>query len=178
MKKLSIVPILIFLLFTGCVSVTPILVDMIPVEYPDNLHHSDKSIYVVQVLGGRESDPIFEGSKIDALSFRNAMILSLKKAGIFLLSEDENNSDYALKALILAQDQPAFGFDMTVTLMVKYILNDNITKNEVWSKEIYASYTAKMGEAFAGATRLRKANEGAVRTSLKLLVQELSDLGL
>ena len=178
MRKLFVIPILLILLFTGCVSMTPKLNDMIPAEYPDNLHHSDKSIYVVQVLGGRESDPIFEGSKIDAFSFRNAMILSLKKAGIFGLSEDENNSDFALKALILAQDQPAFGFDMTVTLLVKYILTDNFTREEVWSKEIFASYTAKMGEAFAGANRLRKAIEGAVRTSLKLLVQELSALGL
>jgi hypothetical protein len=65
------------------------------------------------------------------------------------------------------------GIDMTVTANVRYSLIDTTTRKEVFSKVITGTYTAKFSDAFAGVERLKLANEGAAKTNIQLLVNDL-----
>jgi len=106
------------------------------------------------------------------------MFLTLQRVGIFKIADTGTPSDYSIKVSLLNQSQPFAGLDMEVTLLVRYVLTDNNEQKEIWAKDIISTYTATMGEAFVGMVRLRKANEGAVRENLLLLLQELSALNL
>ena len=68
------------------------------------------------------------------------------------------------------------GLDMTVTTTVQYILTDSGSGEVVLDKRVLTPYTATMGDAFVGTTRLRLANEGSARKNIEGLLDELSKL--
>lgn len=165
--------ILISFLMMGCAT-APSAYENIPVIPGQDLHISNKTLKVGNVIGG-ESTNAFTGSKIDAMSLRSAIVISLDKYKLFNVVE--TGEDYILDALILSQDQPMMGLDMKVGLLVKYILK-NSKGEDIWVEEIHSSYTAAMSEAFVGAIRLDIANKGAIRENVKILLEKLSDLQL
>jgi hypothetical protein len=151
---------------------------MVPVLTGINYPQYEKSLKIDEVVGGEFTDIMFEGSKIDPITFKIALIMSLERSRIFQIIKSNESADYILKTVLLRQDQPIAGFDMKVTLMVKYYLLDSITQHEVWSKDILSSYTQNFSSSCIGADRLNKANEGVVRENIKILLDELSNLSL
>ena len=84
-----------------------------------------------------------------------------------------------LTADLLRVDQPMFGFDMTVSATVRYLIVEHATGNrqhatgkEIFPRNIPTSFTAKVSNAFVGAERLKLANEGAVRNNFAALIDE------
>ena len=67
---------------------------------------------------------------------------------------------------------------MTVTLEITWSLTRVKDDEVVWRKAIVSSLTAKAGEAFAGVTRLRLANEGAARKNMAAGIAAIADLYL
>jgi len=61
---------------------------------------------------------------------------------------------------------------MTFNLDVSYSLRRGGAS--LWRKSIRSTYQALMGEAFAGAVRLRKATEGAARENITELIRQLN----
>jgi hypothetical protein len=151
---------------------------MVPSLDKSSINHSDKKIKVVHVIGGKEGDPMWEGSKIDSVSFKSALHIALQNSQVLYLADANQATDYSLSVLLLYQEQPSFGLDMTVSLTVRYYITDNKTDKTIWTKDIPTSFTATMGDAFVGATRLTMANEGAVRENIKSFIIELSKLKL
>jgi len=150
---------------------------MIALTAQNKFVRTDKTISVKMVYGGKESDPIFTGSKIDNTSFMGALLISLTNSNLFSKINPSESPDYYLSAMILSQDQPFAGLDMTVTLFVRYIISGK-DETQIWQKDILSQYTAAFGDAFVGATRLNKANEGAVRENIRLFLEELSKVKL
>ena len=70
-------------------------------------------------------------------------------------------------------DQPLVGFDMTASCQVDYTLRDVKQNKIVYKDAILASYTAKLGEAFLGMERLKKATEGAAKANIQKLIEIL-----
>ena len=171
-QKLTVGAVFSVLLIVGC-SVTPKAINMIPVDEEHVFENKSKTIEVDFPIGGKESDPMWEGSKIDNASFLNALIMSLKQSNLFTEVDPAENPDIRLSTFIMSQGQPSFGINMTVTLLVRYTLTIAANGSLIWEKDIPSSYTATVGEAFVGAVRVRKANEGAVRENLKALLNEL-----
>jgi hypothetical protein len=137
--------------------------------------NSGKSIGVQSAAGGQWSDPIVEGSKIDPMSFTDALIQALRRSNLFSAVNPEADPDYVLSPVLLRQSQPVVGLDMTVTLAVHYTLTEtNDSSVVVLEREIESRYTATLGDAFVGAKRVAKANEGAVRENLRQLVDQLA----
>jgi hypothetical protein len=66
------------------------------------------------------------------------------------------------------------GFDMTVTSHVNYKVYDSSGQPFLLAT-IDAPYTAKMSDAFVGAQRLKKANEGSIRMSMEQFLDKLRD---
>lgn len=127
------------------------------------------AVEVAEVGGGRETSPLWT-SQIDDASFREALVESLRLAG--LLSEG-GGAPLALHARLVKLEQPFMGFDMTVTSIVHYTVKDARTGAVLIDEDVAAAHTATMGDAFVGATRLKLANEGSARKNIAALVQRL-----
>ena len=128
------------------------------------------AVGVGAVEGGEKTDPLLM-SQIDNPTFKKALVVSLRKAG--LLSGDAHPK-YVVAVELIALKQPIFGTDMKVTSVIRYRLRDAATGALVLDEEIFAPYTAKFTDSLIGTQRLRLANEGAARRSIATLIEKLN----
>jgi len=152
---------------------TPQVVNMVPRAESRVFAKTAQPIGVLDVYGGEESDPMWKGSRIDRASFRKALTKALFNAGYQVFESRSGQPTYQLSARIVDQVQPAFGFNMTVGLRVRYTLTSLVDAGFRWEEDVSSASTATVGEAFVGAQRLNKANEGAVRKNIERLLEEL-----
>jgi hypothetical protein len=137
------------------------------VEVPPALHHR---VTIGPVTGGHDTNPLWM-SKVGNEEFALALRDSLAAAG--LLAEGPDAGQYVLAAHLSRLKQPAFGFDLKVTATVDYELRDRSHGTPVYQTQVATPYTADMGDAFLGVERLRLANEGAIRSNIQRLIEEL-----
>ncbi len=135
--------------------------------YDDELQ---REVRVGAVSGGTETSAAWT-SEIGTAAFSGAVRRSLDEQG--LLSE---SGKYELTVMLLQVSQPLVGLSMTVTTSVQYILRDSGSGEVVLDQTVIAPYTATVGDAFVGTTRLRLANEGSARKNIEGLLDELSKL--
>lgn len=133
------------------------------------------SIGIKDVTGGKETNPMWV-SNVASADFERALEASLKDAG--LLSANRQASKYVLTAHLVKLDQPLIGASMTVTANVRYTLIDRASNKTVFEREMATPYTAAWNDAFAGSERLKLANEGAVRSNITQLINDLVGLKL
>lgn len=126
-----------------------------------------KAVSVKAVGGGEDSDPL-GGHNVMTGEVRRALLDSLRLAGLLA----DGPAPYALTVMSVKLDQPAFGFDITVTATVEYAVTDAAGK-VVWSEVITTSEAKAVSDAFVGITRLTLATEGAMRKNFAQLVQKL-----
>ena len=157
---------------------TPQVVNMVPRAESRVFAKTAQPIGVSDVYGGEESDPMWKGSRIDRASFRKALTKALFYAGYRVFESGPGQPTYQLSARIVDQVQPAVGLNMTAALRVRYTLTSLVDAGFRWEKDVSSAHTATMGDAFIGAERLNKANEGAVRKNLERLLEELAFLHL
>lgn len=127
------------------------------------------NVSVGAVRGGKETNPMMI-SEVDGMSFQKALEASLLAVGLF---SSESNSRYRLSANLLGLDQPVMGASMTVTAIVNYELVEKETGKTLYKETIALPYTASFSDALMGVERLRLANEGAVRTNISKLIDDL-----
>ncbi|HEY6005119.1 MAG TPA: hypothetical protein VIV57_19730 [Anaeromyxobacter sp.] len=127
---------------------------------------------VSEVGGGTQTNPMWT-SQIDDASFREALVESLRAAGLLSGRPD---APLAVEARLVKLDQPMFGLDMTVTSIVHYTVKDVRSGAMLIDEDVTAQHTAKMGEAFVGATRLKLANEGSARKNIAALIERLKQI--
>jgi hypothetical protein len=102
-----------------------------------------------------------------AKNFSDALVESVRKTGLFKPVEASGIAVYRLVATIEDLAQPAQGFNMTVQLEVDWKLMRVSDSQVLWHEKIRSEYTAKLGAAFAGWTRMRIATEGAARKNIE-----------
>jgi hypothetical protein len=127
-----------------------------------------KAVAVKAVGGGEDADPL-GGFNVTTGDFKQALLDSLKLAGLL----GDAAAPYSLMVISVKLDQPSFGFDISVTATVHYVVTDTAKGGVVWSETITSSHTATMDDAFVGVTRLTLASEGAIRKNIGQLVQKL-----
>ena len=130
-------------------------------------------VQVDTVSGGLETNPMWV-SRISNDGFREALEKSLKNAGYN--AGDSKKAKYALTATLKKVHQPAFGFSMTVTSVIEYILTDIKTGKIIFNQELTAPYTATFSSALYGPTRLRLANEGSAKENIKMLLADFREI--
>lgn len=166
MKFLKIIFIIgLVLSFSGCAQKA--LMQNMTVKNIDNqeldLRYQD-AVSIQSASGGKETNPAL---LIDNNEFKKAVIASLINVGLY-----SKDGKYKLKIEIIDIDQPSFGFDMTVTMSVKYTLLDYEDKSIVFQKTITSPYTATVSDAFVGVERLKLANEGSAKENIFKLLKE------
>lgn len=130
----------------------------------------------VNVTGGAETSSL-GASNIANADFAEAIKSSITQSGLFTGITDEG-AGYLLNAQIIRLDRPMFGTSFTVNLEVTWRLLRESDSTIIWEKAIMSSFTATMGDAFAGVTRLRLANEGAARANIRDAITQMGALTL
>ncbi len=130
------------------------------------------AVGVGQVTGGKESGA-FSGPEISDAPFRDALVESLRLAGLLNPSPD---APLAVSAAILNVDKPSFGFSFTVNAAVRYTVRERRSGAVVIDEQVATEHTAGMGDTFVGETRMRLALEGAARKSIAALVARLNTI--
>ncbi len=117
-------------------------------------------------FGGEETNPMWT-SEISSDAFQAALKASLEKAGIL-----SDGGPLTLRADILTVEQPLMGFDVTVTMTVRYNLMD-ANGNIRFDRTLTSSATLGVSDEFLGVERLRKTNEAAARANIAQLLSVL-----
>jgi len=128
------------------------------------------NVAVRDVTGGKDTNPLWT-SQVGNSQFEQALEASLKDAG--LLANGKQAGKYTLTAQMEKVDQPFAGASMTVTATVNYVLVDRATGKTVLERRIALPYTAPWNAAFAGYERLRLASEGAMKTNIAKIIEDL-----
>lgn len=139
--------------------------------------HQSQSDVNVTVIGGKETSKMWV-SQISDQDFAQALQDSIMQSGLFRRAMGNGVAAFELQAFIVGLNQPMFGASMTVSMEVNYSLARMNPKEVIWQKAVTSTYTAPFSEAFVGATRLRKANEGAARKNIEQAITEISQLRL
>ncbi|WP_345121723.1 hypothetical protein [Quisquiliibacterium transsilvanicum] len=132
-----------------------------------------ENVALRDVTGGRETNPMWVSS-VGSSEFEGALAGSLRAAGMY--SENRQAGRYFLTVHLEKLDQPLVGFNLTVTATVNYTLTERASGKDVFARTIATPYTAKAGDAFLAVERLKLANEGAIRTNIARLIDELMAL--
>lgn len=127
-----------------------------------------QSVSVGDVGGGKETNPLWS-SQVSSDDFAKALTETLS-ANAMLATASGN---YKLDAQLVSLAQPMIGLDMTVTAGVTYTLTDMANGTVVYENTVETPYTATVGDAFVGVTRLRLANEGAVKANLSKMLSDI-----
>lgn len=132
----------------------------------------------IAVTGGGETSSM-GASNISSSDFAEAIRKSITESKLFAqIMDGAAASDYQLEVQIVRLDRPSFGTSFTVNLEATWRLVHRADQQVVWEKAVMSSFTATMGDAFAGVKRLRLANEGAARNNIASAIREMSALQL
>lgn len=108
-------------------------------------------------------------------AFSRAVELSLISSKVFSQIVTIDEAEYRLDAVLDDLRQPPGGFNMTTEMTVLWSLSRVDTQETVWQELIPSSYTATVGQAFAGVVRARKSAEGAARTNIREALERLAN---
>ncbi len=122
------------------------------------------SMSVGEISGGKATNPIWT-SQVDNPQFHEALERSLEFNG--LLAPPSQPSRFVVSAVLIDLDQPLFGLNLTVVPRVEYRVVETGSEADLIREEMTTPYTAEFSSAFIAVERLRLANEGAIRESIK-----------
>jgi hypothetical protein len=127
------------------------------------------AVSVRSVTGGKETNPLWT-SEVDNTSFKNAITQSVAVVGY---AAPSNKAKYLVDAELQKLDKPIIGLTFDVTSTVNYRVEGEGFQRNI---PITAIGTASFSDAWAGAERLRIANEKSMKENIKLFLLELSKI--
>jgi hypothetical protein len=131
----------------------------------------------IHVGGGSETSSM-GASQIANVDFARAILQAVTESGIFAKADLADGGDYRLDVQIARLQQPMFGGSFTVVLETTWRLSKQSDHSVVWEKPVTSSFTATMGDALVGVTRLRLATEGAARNNITDAITQIGGLTL
>lgn len=131
----------------------------------------------VRTQGGSETSAM-EISNISNDDFAKAIEESIIKSGLFTQVIQTQDSNYLLNVTIIDISKPWFGLNSTVSMEAAWSLVNTVSKDIVMRESIKSSYTATIGDALIGVTRLRLALEGSARENIRSGLIAISKLQL
>ena len=159
---------------SGCLSVSKSADMVANVSNIVNKHPESLSVSVSSI----RPPNIANTDILSTAEFTEAIKTSILQSGVFARTAATGAADYDLGVEIVRVDLPMMGFSMTVTMEATWRLMRRGDQKPVWQKAIMSTFTARASEAFAGATRVRLANEGAARENIKDAITQMGALTL
>lgn len=177
----SIFVTLALVVLSGCATAPPDPSAMIPAWDVPETPISNANLFVTDVTGGAEPDSqsmkMVPTYLLTDDEFKQALVEALRHSNIFenVFTGTVNETAYKLQAKIISQPAVGPGFDMDVTLFVRYTLTD-FAGNEVWADNIFSEHFTKFAEAGDGGKRMVLTREGVVRANFAILLDKLSSV--
>jgi hypothetical protein len=163
---------LLTLLFLGgCASGARMSAMVVPVEEATLISDASPLYQAVrvEVSGGKETNP-FWISNVSNEAFQSALENTLE---LHTLLVKDRPPHFALSAELVSLEQPWIGVDMTVEAAVRYRLTDLLTASVLFDETVRSSYTSSFTESLNANQRIRLASEGAMRSSLEMVIRRL-----
>jgi len=135
----------------------------------------EESFTVGDVTGGAETNPLWT-PQVGNDAFRAALERSLQANRMLAAMPD--SARYVVFARLLEVERPLVGLGMRVAPSIAYRVVERGVPGEVFREVITTSYTAGFDESPLGAERLRLANEGAIRESIREFLNRFRDVWL
>lgn len=135
-------------------------------------HPLSETMAVDQVQGGSETNPLWM-SNISNEEFRAGLEASLRSAG--LLADTPSQAEYRVVSNVQALDRPMAGFDMNVTMSVRYTVTPVDGGAPIFDEVVTSTGVGRMNEQFLGVERLRIAIEAAARENITEFIRRLGD---
>ena len=135
----------------------------------------EESFTVGDVSGGAETNPLWT-PQVGNDAFRAALERSLQANRMLAAMPD--SARYVVFARLLEVERPVAGLAMRVAPRIAYRVVERGVPGEVFDEEISTSYTAAFDESPLGAERLRLANEGAIRESIREFLNRVREVWL
>lgn len=130
-----------------------------------------RAVCVERVDGGKKTNPLWV-SEVDNRSFLRALEGSLRLSG--LLADPPERCRFGVDAHLLGLSQPFIGFDVRVTANVNYRVRQAGVTEPYFLKTTTAAHTAKFtADKVLWASRLKLANEGAIRENIASFIEAL-----
>jgi hypothetical protein len=129
-----------------------------------------RQVAVSEIAGGSKRQWLL-GSAISAVALRGAIDSALNAAGY--LAPNSATAELRLRANLVRHDRPRFSFTTVVTTAIRYRATLHSTGVVLLDTLIQSTGRVPMSEAFIGTTRLRLANEAAIRANLACLFRVL-----
>ncbi len=127
-----------------------------------------KSIKVESVTGGRTTARPWS-SNVNSDEFYQALRDSLQLHAMLTASTPR----YRLQAELLDVDEPWHGINATATATARFSLYDDATKALIYQRVMAHTHEASFSESAVGQTRIRLAQEGAVKGTIQKFVSDL-----
>lgn len=159
-------------LLTGCTTL-PKAADMTPatVELKNRASHPVKLVV--------EGEPKREKTvQVGNAELAQAIRMTIEKSQIFSKVVESVSEGYLLEVTVVGYNPPRPGFNMSATMTTRWRLTRLSNREVIFDDFFKKTHTAKVGDAFVGATRWRKANEGMVRDTIADGLQRISQLNL
>ena len=163
-----------FGLLAGCSGVS--IDNMVPPPQPASTPVFEKTLKVHQVSGAKEE--IFGGPElVSNEEYTEAVVETLKQSNLFRNVVTTQTGDWDLTTTIVAHGQ-GDGLDYRSAMVVEYRIVDTATKKEIWKKGFNSRHEVTVFQAFSGAARTTKAQEGSVRKNLQQFIASLASAKL
>jgi hypothetical protein len=158
-------------LLAGCTSAIQSGALVVPAQTYGKQH---SHTVAVTTAGGVDSVLI----RVNDATLAAAIADSLRASKLFSAVVSVGDADYVLNATTVQVDQPMFGGSFTVKTEIAWSLTRKGETKPVWEKLVRSSGTKTMGDAFAGATRMRLATEASTTENIRLAMNEIAALDL
>lgn len=164
----------LLLTLSGCA--TPVSHEALVPSTLQVTQHHPQSVSIV-ASGGTETSAMGK-PQVSDIELQQAVATAITQTKTFSRVVDGKNGDYILTVNVFNVTQPSFGFSFTVGVEMGWTLTRADNGAKVWQESIKSEHTVGAGEAFAGATRLKLATEGAIRNNVTQGLVKLSALSL
>jgi hypothetical protein len=154
---------------TGCV-ITPVATEMTPLVSGPVGRPSSKTLKIMPLQEGDTWRNSLAKWNIQADSFQEALVATLKQTGRFKEVFTSQEGDYLLRPNLISIDV-SHGIPTSMHLFVHYSLVDAGSGKEIWQGNLYSQGTSK-----SGPSRIGGAYGEAVKNNLSQLAQRLSEL--
>jgi hypothetical protein len=156
------------LVWTGCVSYPkPSALT------PGSLDVKHRSAQAVKITV--EGEPRVERRvQIRNADFAQALHTAIENSRVFTRVDNTVTQGYLLEVRITGYNPPRGGINLTATMTTHWKLTRFEDHAVVFEDFIKQQHTATVGDAFAGVTRWRKANEGVARKTIAEGIHRLS----
>ena len=170
MKKMSIaIASILIVLLSGC-SVK----NNFDVSFPSNFQVLQKN-YKLSAVNAQLASENKKTGDLDVFDpeytqkFEISLLKALKDTKLF---DDTSHSSLQIKAVILQNDTPSLGLNMTVYTDILYEIKNQEGK-VLYSKSIQAEGLATIGDEFVAFKRMVLANDRSVQNNIKLFIDDI-----